>query len=82
MNLLHKVSVSLDEDEARKNIETIQHNIQGRESSAVPVYVEEAEEMIEAVGEDLKERWEKIVKSKDELEFEEDFFAYTVLCYT
>lgn len=82
MNLLHKVSVSLDEDEARKNTETIQHNIQGRESSAVPVYVEEAEEMIEAVGEDLKERWEKIVKSKDTLEFEEDFFAYTVLCYT
>ena len=46
------------------------------------MYVEEAEEMIEAVGEDLKERWEKIVKSKDTLEFEEDFFAYTVLCYT
>jgi|TARA_B110000305_G_C19232235_1_gene535757 hypothetical protein len=38
--------------------------------------------MIDAVEDDMKARWEKEIKAKDTLEFEEDFFAYTVLCFT
>lgn len=42
----------------------------------------EANHMLKSVQDALKAKWEKVVKSKDVLEFEEDFFAFTVLCFT
>jgi hypothetical protein len=84
LNLMQRVSV-LDDDDAKKVAENLHSNIQGRDSSMVPVAVEysdEADEMLDTLKVDIKARWEKIVKSKETLEFEEDFFAYTVLCYT
>ena len=80
-SLFGKISI-LDDDETQKIADSLNTGIQGKESSVVPVYTEEAQVMIDAVEDDMKARWEKEIKAKDTLEFEEDFFAYTVLCFT
>jgi len=43
---------------------------------------DETGNLVEVFGEEFKKKLEKHMKAKDVLEFEEDFFAYTVLCYT
>lgn len=54
-------------------------------SSVVPVMIEgeNADDHAPVVTEeDPKASWQDIMKDKTELEYEEDFFAFTVLCYT
>jgi hypothetical protein len=80
-SLLGKISI-LDDDETKKIADSLNTGIQGKESSVVPVYTDEAQVMIDAVEVDIKAMWEKEIRAKDTLEFEEDFFAYTVLCFT